>query len=71
MTDRIVSEDSPLLPGRRHLLLAPLLAALPLGLSAGQAQAINPAETQVILPDQAEMAALFGGLGCARRDPGD
>jgi hypothetical protein len=75
MTDRIVSESSPLLPGRRHLLLAPLLAALPFGLSAGQAQAINPAETQVILPDKvkwtpwtagpphsAELAALFGGL---------
>jgi hypothetical protein len=60
---------------RRSLLLAPLLAALPLGLSAGSAKAINPSETQVTLPDQiswtawtagpphsAEMATLFGGL---------
>ncbi|MGB9644106.1 MAG: hypothetical protein WCB44_03080, partial [Stellaceae bacterium] len=75
MTDRIVSEDALLLPGRRQLLLASLLAALPLGLSARRAAAINPAETQVTLPDQikwtawsagpphsAEMATLFGGL---------
>ena len=60
---------------RRSLMLAPLLAALPLGLSAGSAQPINPAETRVTLPDQirwtawtagpphsAEMATLFGGL---------
>jgi hypothetical protein len=60
---------------RRRILLTPLLAALPLGLSAGGAEALNPAETQVILPDQikwvvwtagpshsAEMATLFGGL---------
>ena len=75
MTDRIFSEDALLLPGRRQLLLASLLAALPLGLSARRAGAINPAETQVTLPDQikwtawtagpphsAEMATLFGGL---------
>ena len=60
---------------RRRLLLAPLLAALPLGLSAGRAAGINPSETQVTLPDAikwtawpvgpphgAEMATLFGGL---------
>src|SRR5437870_3617466 len=60
---------------RRRVLLASLLAALPLGLSAARAEAINPSETQVILPDQikwtawtngpphsAEMATLFGGL---------
>jgi hypothetical protein len=71
MTDRIYSEA----PLRRHLLFAPLLAALPLALSAGRAEAINPAETQVTLPSQikwtawsagpphsAEMAKLFGGL---------
>jgi hypothetical protein len=75
MTDRAYSEDMLLSPGRRHLLLAPLLAALPLALSAGRAEAINPAETQVTLPDQikwtawtegpphsAEIATLFGGL---------
>jgi len=57
------------------LLLASLLAALPVGLSARRAGAVNPAETQVTLPDQirwtawtagpphsAEMATLFGGL---------
>src|SRR5437870_13507416 len=60
---------------RRSLLLAPLLAALPLGLSAGSAKAINPSETQVTPPDQikwtawtggpthsAEIATLFGGV---------
>jgi hypothetical protein len=75
MTHRTFAEDKSLLPGRRQLLLTLFLAALPLGLSAGQAEAINPAETQVTLPDQikwtawtagpphsAEMATLFGGL---------
>ena len=75
MTSQIYSEDTLQLPGRRRLLLAPLLAALPVALSAGRAEAINPAETQVTLPDQikwtawtagpphsAEMATLFGGL---------
>jgi hypothetical protein len=60
---------------RRQVLLASLLSALPLGLSAGRAAAINPSETQVTLPDQikwtawtagpphgAEMAMLFGDL---------
>jgi hypothetical protein len=46
MTDRIVAEDALLLPGRRQVLLASLLAALPLGLSARRAEAINPAATQ-------------------------
>jgi len=74
--------ENPVLPfdfglssTRRSLLIAPLLAALPLGLSAGSAKAINPSETQVTLPDQiswtawtggpphsAEIATLFGGL---------
>jgi hypothetical protein len=75
MTDRIFLEGDLLLPGRRQLLIASLLAALLLGLSARRAEAINPAETQVTLPDQikwttwtagpphsAEMATLFGGL---------
>jgi hypothetical protein len=60
---------------RRRVLLAPLLAALPLGLSGGQAHALDPSETQITLPDQikwtawtagpphsAEVATLFGGL---------
>jgi hypothetical protein len=67
--------DDGLFATRRRILLAPLLAALPLGLSAGQADALNPSETQITLPDQikwtawpagpphgAEMATLFGGL---------
>jgi hypothetical protein len=37
---------------RRGLVLAPLLAALPATLLAGPARAIDPAQTQVILPDQ-------------------
>jgi hypothetical protein len=63
---------------RRELLLAPLLAALPLALSATAAQAgrINSSETQVTRPDaikwsgwingfpphSGEMATLYGGL---------
>jgi hypothetical protein len=75
MTDRVFSPDNLLLPDRRRLLLAPLLAALPLGLSVGRAEAINPSETQVTMPDRikwtawtggpprsAEMATLLGGL---------
>jgi hypothetical protein len=67
-------------PTRRQVLLAPLLAALPLGLAAGRAEAINPDETQVTLPGQikwtswtagpphsAEMATLHGGLN----EPGE
>src|SRR6202047_2605119 len=75
MTDRIGSEDILLLPGRRQRRPPSFLAPRPLGLSARRAEAINPAETQVTLPDQikwtswsagpphsAEMATLFGGL---------
>ena len=60
---------------RRQLLLAPLMAALPLGLTGIHAAALNPSETQITWPDQikwtawtagpphgAEMATLFGGL---------
>jgi hypothetical protein len=60
---------------RRRVLIATLLAALPLGLSAGRTEALDPSETQITLPDQikwtawtagpphsAEMASLFGGL---------
>src|SRR5260370_37659841 len=61
---------------RRRILLVSLLTALPVGLFAGRAEAINPAETQVMLPDEikwevwtagpphsAEMAPLYGGVG--------
>ena len=37
---------------RRGLILAPLLAALPATLLADPAQAVDPAQTQVTLPDQ-------------------
>ena len=37
---------------RRGLMLAPLLAALPLGLLSDPAMAVDPAQTQVMLPDQ-------------------
>jgi len=60
---------------RRTVLLASLLTALPVGLFAGRAEAINPSETQVTLSDEikwtawtagpphsAEMATLYGGL---------
>jgi hypothetical protein len=60
---------------RRSLLLAPLLAALPLGLSEAEASSIDPTETAITLPDAmrwtswqglpphiGEMATLYGGL---------
>ena len=71
----MLPHDGGLGSTRRRVLFASLLAALPIGLSAGRAEAINPSETQVTLPDQikwmpwtggpprsAEMSTLFGGL---------
>ena len=74
----IVLADHDFCPTRRGLLLASLLAALPLALSktAALAGRINPSETQVTLPDaikwsgwingfpphSGEMATLYGGL---------
>jgi hypothetical protein len=70
--------DPDICSTRRGLLLAPLLAALPLALSDSAALAgrINPSETQVTTPDaikwsgwingfpphSGEMATLYGGL---------
>ena len=70
--------DGGICSTRRGLLLAPLLAALPLALSdtAALADTINPSETQVTLPGaiewrggingfpphSGEMATLYGGL---------
>jgi hypothetical protein len=70
--------DDEICSTRRELLLAPLLAALPLALSdtAALAGIINPSETQVTLPGaikwggwingfpphSGEMATLYGGL---------
>lgn len=55
--------DENVVPTRRELLLAPLLAALPLAMSGATAQAspINPAETQVTLPDTIRWLAWSGG----------
>ncbi|MEA2923738.1 MAG: hypothetical protein QOD25_860 [Alphaproteobacteria bacterium] len=49
---------------RRGLLLAPLLAALPLALSGTAAQAgrINSSETQVILPDAIKWSGWINGF---------
>ncbi len=80
--DRILSSaeviaDHEICSTRRGLLLAPLLATLPLALLQTKALAgeINPSETQVTLPDaikwsgwisgpphSGEMATLYGGL---------
>jgi len=81
--DRIFSSnafiaDYEICSTRRELLLAPLLAALPVALSQTEALAgkINPSETQVTTPDaikwsgwingfpprSGEMATLYGGL---------
>jgi hypothetical protein len=62
-------------PSRRGLLLAPLLAGLPLGFASTPARALDPSETQITLPDQfpwqplseapphsAEIATLYGDL---------
>jgi hypothetical protein len=74
----IVLADHNFRPTRRGLLLASLLATLPLALSetAALAGRINPSETQVTLPDaikwsgwingfpphSGEMGTLYGGL---------
>jgi hypothetical protein len=48
---------------RRRLLLIPLIAALPFTLSSTGAEAskLNPAETQITMPDQIEWAPWSGG----------
>ena len=48
---------------RRAMLIAPLLAALPLALPGAMARAgeINPAETAITLPDAIEWSAWSGG----------
>jgi hypothetical protein len=43
---------------RRGLILAPLLGALPAALLADPARAIDPAQTQVTLPEQYQWTAL-------------
>jgi hypothetical protein len=46
---------------RRGLLLAPLLAALPASFLSGAAQAVDPNETQVTLPDQYQWKPALPG----------
>jgi hypothetical protein len=46
---------------RRGLILAPLLAALPAALLVHPAHAIDPAQTQVILPDQYQWKPALPG----------
>src|SRR5579872_1092455 len=49
-----------LAPSRRGLLIAPLLAALPAGLLAGTANALDPNQTQIT---QADAFTFKGGWG--------
>jgi hypothetical protein len=51
------------------LLLAPLVAALPLALSGTAALAgrINPSETQITLPDAIKWSGWINANRCARR----
>jgi hypothetical protein len=50
--ERLLPLVQSLAASRRGLLLAPLVAALPFGLMAGSAAAIDSKETAVTLPDQ-------------------
>jgi hypothetical protein len=50
-----------LVPNRRGLLLAPLLAALPAGLLAGSAAALDPNQTQITEPDAFAWKGGWGG----------
>ena len=50
--------DETQTPSRRGLLLAPLIAALPLGLLSGPAEAIDPSQTQVTFADQYQWKPL-------------
>jgi len=58
---RAVPLTQNLTASRRGLLLAPLLAALPASLLSGPAQAIDPNETQVTLPDQYQWKPALPG----------
>jgi hypothetical protein len=72
---RAIDRDGESVPTRRTLLVAPLLASLPLALASSAARAINQSETRITLPDEmkfvtwtgapphgGEMSALYGGL---------
>ncbi len=78
LSSHMVPGEAEMCSRRRGLLLAPLLAALPLALSdtAALASPLNPSETEITLPDaiewggwingfpphSGEMAPLYGGL---------
>ena len=46
---------------RRGLILAPLLGALPVALLADPAHAVDPSQTQIILPDQMQWKPWSAG----------
>jgi hypothetical protein len=77
LSSRFLATDHDIVATRRALLLAPLIAGLPLAASgtAAQASSLDPAETAITLPDaisfvswsgapahSGEMATLYGGL---------
>jgi hypothetical protein len=51
---------------RRTVLFASLLTAWPIGLFAARAEAINPAETPVTLPDEDQMDGMDGRAAAQR-----
>jgi hypothetical protein len=58
---RLLPQLAELGATRRGLLLAPLFAALPLSLTGGPAAAIDPAQSQVTLPDQYQWRPALPG----------
>jgi hypothetical protein len=46
---------------RHRLMLAPFIAVLPVSLVSGPAQAVDPNETQVTLPDQLQWEPALPG----------
>lgn len=76
LTSALDAAPNDMAATRRGLMLAPLLAALPVALVTDPAHAVDPAQTQVTLPDQMqwkpwsaggaegamESAAVFGAI---------
>jgi len=61
LTSTTPGELKDLAATRRGLILAPLLAALPAALLSEPAQAIDPAQTQVTLPDHYQWKPALSG----------
>ena len=61
LTSTTHGELKDLATTRRGLILAPLLAALPAALLSEPAQAIDPAQTQVTLPDHYQWKPALSG----------